>query len=275
MGGLTPQSVMDHALNHTGQAVLTYVSWALTVVLLGLAVRMSRKEHSPVYVVVVLAAMVGAFAEPLYDVMMSLWFYTDDKMDHTFTAFGIPQPVWAHSGYAILYALPAMYVIRAAWTGTLTAERLYAFAGLQFVESCAFEMIGVNIGTYTYWGPHAFRVLDYPLAIPVLEAAQTVVFGVVAAQLRHRARSPRQLLGLFAVFPVTMLGVNFGAGFTTILAIHLDDPKAWITRVAAVITIASAVAVVRVAAGFIPPAGAQQPGGEAYPAERARSLSTV
>ena len=270
MGGLTPQDVMDHALNQTGQAVLTYVSWALTAVLLAAAWRMGRKEGSPVYLVMVLAAMVGAFAEPLYDVMFSLWFYTKGNMDQTFTAFGIPQPVWAHSGYAILYALPAMYVVRAAWNGTLTREKVYAFAGLQFLESCVFEMIGVNIGTYTYWGPHAFRVLDYPLVIPVLEATQTIVFAMVVVQLRRRMTSPVKLLALFPIFPVTMLGVNFGAGFTTILAIHLDEPQVWFTRLAAVLSAFAALALIRTVAGTIPPAGSESD--DAAPATQQRSL---
>lgn len=255
MGGLTPQDVMDHALNHTGQAVLTYVSWALTVVLLGVAWKLGRSERSPIYVIMVLAAMVGAFAEPLYDVMFSLWFYSDKKMDHTFTAFGIPQPVWAHSGYAILYALPALYVVRAAWRGSLTPAKVWAFAGLEVVESCVFEMAGINMGAYTYWGPHVFRVFDYPLVIGVLEAGQTITFALVACQLRHRVRSPWQLLGLFWVFPVTMMGVNFGAGLTTILAIHLDHPHAWFTRLAAVLSIASVAVVIKLVSGIIPPAG--------------------
>lgn len=269
--GLTPQDVMDHALNETGQAVLTYVSWAITLVVLGFAAHLGRKEKSPVYLVMVLAAMVGAFAEPLYDVMMSLWFYTQGNMDKTFTAFGIPQPVWAHSGYAILYALPAMYVVRAAWQGTLTPHKLWAFASLQFVESCAFEMIGVNIGTYTYWGPHAFRVFDYPLAIAALEAAQTITFAMVVVHLRHRMTSPRSLLALFAVFPVTMLGVNFGAGFTTILAIHLDEPKLWFTRLAAVLSVAAAATIVRCLSTTIPPAGSLHDV-DAYPTSTTKPL---
>ena len=272
MGGLTPQDVMDHALNHTGQAVLTYASWALTVVLFGVAWRLGRKERSPIYLVMVLAAMVAAFAEPLYDVMFSLWFYSDKQMDHTFTAFGIPQPVWAHSGYAILYALPAMYVVRASWRGSLTPGKVWAFAGLEVVESCVFEMVGINIGTYTYWGPHVFRVFDYPLVIGVLEAGQTITFALVACQLRHRASSPWQLLGLFWVFPVTMLGVNFGAGASTILAIHLDHPHAWFTRLAAVLSIASVAVVIKLVSGIIPPPGSRHEP-SSYPTEgKPRSL---
>ena len=57
----------DHPLNLTMQAILTYGSWSLTLVVLAIAVRMGLKEKTPFYVYVVLAAMVGAFAEPLYD----------------------------------------------------------------------------------------------------------------------------------------------------------------------------------------------------------------
>jgi hypothetical protein len=55
---------VDHELNLTTQAILTYGSWALTAVILGLAIRMGIRERTPFYALMVLAAMVGAFAEP-------------------------------------------------------------------------------------------------------------------------------------------------------------------------------------------------------------------
>lgn len=65
-----------------------------------------------------------------------------------------------------------------------------------FLMSCVFEMTGISIGTYTYWGPHVLRVFHYPLGIGVLEAAQTICFAVAASQLRQRATSRWSLLGL-------------------------------------------------------------------------------
>lgn len=110
--GLTPPQVVHHHLNLVGQNVLTIVSWILTGVLLVVVYRMCRKERTPFYVAMVLASMVAALAKSLYDVMFSLYFYSGPKMQTSYTVFGIPQPVWAYSGYAILYALPAMFIVR-------------------------------------------------------------------------------------------------------------------------------------------------------------------
>ena len=71
---MTPIVVIQHHLNLTGQNVLTIVSWALTIILLAVTIEMGRRERSPFYVLIVLAAMAGAFAEALYDVAFSLYF---------------------------------------------------------------------------------------------------------------------------------------------------------------------------------------------------------
>ena len=170
--------------------MLSYGSWILTVALLVVAVQLGRREKgTPFYVYMVLASMVAALAEPLYDVGFALYFYSQKGMHHTFTAFGVPQPVWAYSGYAVLYAAPAIYINRKLARGKLDRRELLPVAGVIFLMSCAFEMIGINAGTYTYWGPHVLRIFKYPLVIGVLETAQVVCFAIAAAELRKRARS--------------------------------------------------------------------------------------
>ncbi len=124
----TPIVVIQHHLNLTGQNVLTFVSWALTIILLAVTIEMGRRERSPFYVLVVLAAMAGAFAEALYDVAFSLYFYSTHGMQTFYTAFDIPQPVWTHSGYAVLYALPAVLITYRIRRGLLTPRALYAWA---------------------------------------------------------------------------------------------------------------------------------------------------
>jgi hypothetical protein len=248
---------MNHSVNLTGQHVLTYASWAIAIGVLVLAYRMGRKERTTIYVGMVVAALIGALGEPLYDVMFSLWFYAGPHFQTTFTAFDIPQPNWAHSGYVILYALPAMFIVQKAWRGTLTPNLLWLFAGLEFVESCAFEMTGLNIGTYTYWGPHAFRVFQYPLIIAVLEAGQVMCFAIAAANVRHRMKGPWQSVALVAIFPVTMLGANFGAGFPEILAIHTQEPSVWFVRATTLLSVVLVAGLVRLCIAMIPPAGSQ------------------
>jgi hypothetical protein len=71
---------IDHELNLTTQALLTDLGWGLTAVFLLIAIRMGVRERTPFYALMVLGALVGAFAEPLYDVAMMLYFYSTHGM---------------------------------------------------------------------------------------------------------------------------------------------------------------------------------------------------
>jgi hypothetical protein len=243
---------IDRELNLTTQAILTYGSWALTAVVLVIAIWMGMRERTPFYALLVLAALVGAFAEPLYDVATMLYFYSTEGMLTHFTAFDIPQPIWTHSGYVVLYAAPAIYITYQIARGTMTRNKLYVWAGITLLESAAFEMIGINGGLYSYWGPHVFRIFQYPLVIGVLEAAQVICFAVAASQLRARCTGQWQLLGLFVLFPCTFYMANFGAGWPTIISIHLENTSTPVITAATVASIGFAVVLVLAAASFLP-----------------------
>jgi hypothetical protein len=250
------------------QAILTDVSWALTAVLLVIAIWMGMRERTPFYALLVLGALVGAFAEPLYDVAMMLYFYSTPGMWTHFTSFDIPQPIWTHSGYVVLYAAPAIYITHLIARDAMKRRTLYVWAGITLLESAAFEMIGINGGLYTYWGPHVFRILQYPLVIGVLETAQVVCFAVAASILRDRHTSLWQLLGLFVLFPCTFFMANFGAGWPTIIAMHLKHTSTPVVMAGTVVSIAFAVVLVRAAASLLP----QRP--DVDPANRSRLSGT-
>jgi hypothetical protein len=243
---------IDHPLNLTTQAILTDVSWALTAVLLVIAIWMGVRERTGFYALLVLGALVGAFAEPLYDVAMMLYFYSTPGMWTHFTAFDIPQPIWTHSGYVVLYAAPAIYIARQIARGLMARRTLFVWAGITLLESAAFEIIGINGGLYAYWGPHVFRIFQYPLVIGVLEAAQVICFAVAASLLRARCTGQWQLLGLFVLFPCTFFGANFGAGWPTIIAVNLEHTSTPVIAAATVVSICFAVILVRMCASFLP-----------------------
>jgi hypothetical protein len=246
---------VHHELNLTMQAILTDVSWVLTAALLIVAIWLGVRERTPFYALMVLAAGVGAFAEPLYDVAMMLYFYSTPGMWTHFTAFDIPQPIWTHSGYVVLYAAPAIYIARRIARGTMTRGVLFILAAITFVESAVFEIVGINGGLYSYWGPHVFRIFQYPLVIGVLEAAQVICFAVAASQLRARSTATWQLLGLFVLFPFTFFGANFGLGWPTIIALHLEHTSTPVIAAATVVSIGLAVVMIRMCASLIPRPG--------------------
>jgi hypothetical protein len=259
---------IDHQLNLTTQAILTNLSWALTADLLIIAIWMGMRQRTPFYALLVLGALVGAFAEPLYDVAMMLYFYSTAGMRTHFTAFDIPQPIWTHSGYVVLYAAPAIYITHLIARGAMTRRRLFGWAGITLLESAAFEMVGINGGLYEYWGPHVFRIFHYPLLIGVLEAVQVISFAVAASVLRARSSAQWQLLGLLILFPCTFLGVNFGAGWPAIIAVHLKHSSTPLIVVATVVSIGLAGVVLRAAASFLP----LQPAADAGEAQQVQPL---
>jgi hypothetical protein len=88
--------------------------------------------------------------------------------------------------------------------------------------------------------------------IGVLEAAQVICFAVAASQLRARCTGQWQLLGLFVLFPCTFFMANFGAGWPTIIAIHLGNTSTPVIAAATLVSIGFAVVLVRAAASFLP-----------------------
>jgi hypothetical protein len=268
--GRTPTDVMQHALSLTWQSVFTWASWVIVVAMVVIAVRMGIKQRTPFYLIACLAAGVGAFAEPLYDVAFDLWFY-DAYADGTpgagwvhFSAFHVPQPNWTHSGYVILYATACLYAGRLIYDGRLSRRGLFGVWGIEIVASCGFEVTGTAADVYTYYGPYVGRIVNYPLIIGVLEGTQVVLFTVVAVLLWRKVATPWGLLGLFVVFPITFFGANFGLGAPVIIALHLDGGLATgpVIGVATVVSIALCAVVVNGLSKFLPDAASVQPVGD-------------
>lgn len=265
MGGM-PEHVLMTELNLFWQDVFTFLSWAIAIAMLGVAIWMGRKQKTLFYVLAILAVGVGAFIEPLYDVAFDLWFFDVHNgeagaMYSHFTAFGKVQPIWTHSGYIILYASACLYAGRAIYDGRLRAPTLFLVWLAEIAASCLFEAVGTGVGVYSYYGPYVLRIWNYPLVIAVLEGTQVVLFTILAVHLWRKVQSGYGLLGLFILFPITMMGANTGIGAPIIIALHLDDPAfsetyVWIATFA---TIAMCAVAVLGASKFLPEAA---PSGE-------------
>lgn len=228
--GRMPSSVLQGELSLVWQDIFTWLSWAIVVVMLLIAWRMGRQQKTAFYVIAVLAAGVGAYIEPLYDVAFDLWFYDvhngeSGAMYSHFTAFGIVQPIWTHSGYMILYASACLYAGRMMYEGRMTAPLLFTIWLAEIAVSCVFEGIGTATNVYTYYGPYVLRLWNYPLVIGVLEGTQVILYTTLAVQFWRRTTSNYGLLGLFAIFPITMMGANCGLGAPIIVALHLSEAE--------------------------------------------------
>jgi len=241
---------IDHPLNLTMQTILTVASWAITLAFLILAVRRGVQQKTPFFVLLVIAGGIGGLFEPLYDVGFKLLFYVPGQWT-MFSAFGIPQPVWTVSGYVTLFSGPAMLIADRIPKG-LTREQLLRWSGILVVTTAVFEITGINGGAYAYWGPHAFRIFQYPLVVGVLEATMVTTLAVAAAFYRSRVTSHWHLVGLVPLYLIVFYGVNFGLGAPTLVAIAMDAPSPALVAVASLLSIVSAATTVWTLAASLP-----------------------
>jgi len=258
--GRMSDDVIRHPLDTAWQGVFTYASWGIVAVMLVIALRMGVKQRTPFFVLAMAAAGIAAFAEPLYDVAFDLWFYdahangTPGAMWSHFTAFGVVQPNWSHSGYIILYATACLYAGRAMHDGRISRRTLLLIWLGEIVVSCVFEVIGTGTDVYTYYGPYELRIWNYPLIIGVLEGTQVVLFTVLAVQIWRRVATGWGLTALIAAFPVTMFGANFGIGWPVIIALHLGHGRfsSGVVWAATFVTMGLCALAVRGASLFLP-----------------------
>jgi hypothetical protein len=244
---------VDHPLSQPMQIILVTGSYSIWLGMLGYTGLLWYRERTPFYLFIVLAAALGGFGEPLYDEATMLYFYSPGIWS-LFTAFDIPQPIWVYSGYVTLYASVAVFLVRKIQRGISRVD-LWKWAGLELLTSCAFEMIGINGGAYTYWGPHVFRIFDYPLCIGILEAAQVTCFSVAAAHLHSKASGWKPLLGVFALFPATFAMANLGAGAPMIITLHSTNPSPALVTIGSILTICFASTLIWGASYLLPEEG--------------------
>ncbi|MCX2932378.1 hypothetical protein ORI20_19070 [Mycobacterium sp. CVI_P3] len=279
--GRMSDAVMQHPLNLLWQNIFMWASWLIVLVMLVIAVLMGLRQRTPFYVIAISAAGVAAFAEPLYDVAFDLWFY-DAHADGTpgaafshFSAFGVVQPIWTHSGYVILYAAASLYAGRLIYDGRLSRAGLFLVWGAEIVMSTVFEVIGTGTDVYTYYGPYVGRIWNYPAVIGVLEGTQTLLFTVVAVLVWRKVSTSWGLLGVFVVFPITFFGANFGIGAPVIIALHLDGelPTDGLVAAATTLSIALCAVVVYGLSRFLPAAPADEALGSGRGDVSAREVS--
>lgn len=237
-----PVPPYDHPLNLTMQVVMTAGLWTLAVAFIVLAIVRSIRQKTWFPVIVVASVAFGSLIEPLYDIGYHLLWFVPGQWT-LFTSFDLPQPIWVMSAYLVVFAGPALLLYPRIEQG-VSVRQLFRMAAITAMTTAVFEIIAIQGGTYMYYGPHPFRLFEYPLWIAALEAAQITTFTVVAVQLRARTVGEWPLLGLFVLFPANFCFSNLGAGFPGIIAMNMIDPPALLVAVAALLSVIFAAIVI-------------------------------
>ena len=220
------------AVNHMAQAVIAPLTWIAAAVIVVIAYRMSRRRGNYLPLAMVLAAAVNSLNEPLFDKVFHLYWYSPGQW-RLFSTYGYPQPVWVMSAYVMYYCVPGLYMFHRLERG---ASREWAFKAtlVTALYGATFESTAIAIGLYTYFGPHAFRLVGhYPFWLGLMEASHIVIWAMLLAAFSRVMTGWRVLLAVPA-FALSFSTVMYGAGGAGLASINVVNPPTTLLYVGAV-----------------------------------------
>jgi hypothetical protein len=226
---------------------------ATSVVALGFvlfALRMCRRRRTWAPALLMASGVLCLVLEPVYDDQFHIWFYDRGEMWGTYSAYGMTQPVWVPITYAWCYGGLALLVWRRVVDG-ITRAGLLRMTGMLWAIFTVFEMIGINLGVYTYFGEHPFRMFGLPIWVEIPNTVVTVVAGVAFARLEPVLRGVGRA-SLLAVVPAAFAMLSFGAAFPTLVTISEVGRPTTLVYAATVVSLALALAMLHLAVQAVP-----------------------
>ncbi|HTK63395.1 MAG TPA: hypothetical protein VL595_13515 [Pseudonocardia sp.] len=268
-----PTPPVDVPVDPTGQLIMTVaVLCGLAAVAVG-GLRMCRSRGSAAPMIMLGGSLLAGFIEPLYCNAFHLWYYSVGQWS-MYSTMGISQPVWSWLSYCPFYGGLTLLVWARIDKGAARRD-VGRMAALLVAIGIVTEIVCITLGTYEYYGPHPFRVLNFPLWIAVANAVVGMVSGILAARLGPLLPGPR-VWAYVALVPATMTMVQFGTGFLALDAINATNPPTWLLYGTATISMALAATVAMAALRLVPArarAGATDAGTGSGPAAGNGSLN--
>jgi len=247
---MPPSPPVDQPLDLTGQTVLTVATSVVALGFVLFAARLCLRRRSPAPAVLLASGMLCLVLEPVYDDQFHIWFHDRGQMWGTYSAYGMTQPVWVPITYAWCYGGLALLVWRRLVDG-MTRTGLLRMTGMLWAIFTAFELVGINLGVYTYFGDHPLRVYGLPVWVEIPNTVVTVVAAVAFARLEPVLHGIGRA-SLLAVVPAAFAMVSFGAAFPTLVAISEVGRPPELVYSATVLSLALSVAMLHLAVQAVP-----------------------
>ena len=250
MIGLLPQPPVDQPLDPTGQTVLTIATSVVALGFVLFTVRLCRQRRTWAPALLMASGVLCLVLEPVYDDQFHIWFHDRGQMWGTYSAYGMTQPVWVPITYAWCYGGLALLVWRRLVTG-MTRSGLLRMTGMLLAIFTVFELVGINLGVYTYFGDHPFRLFGLPIWVEIPNTVLTVVAAVAFARLEPVLRGFGRA-ALLAVVPAAFAMLSFGAAFPTLVVISEAGRPTALVYAATMISLALSVAMLHLAVQAVP-----------------------
>jgi hypothetical protein len=187
--------------------IFTILNFSILFIVACFLLRSCFRQGTPQPLLFLIGGMISYVTEPFFDLMVCAW-YPEIGTDSFLRAFNVSVPTWVIAPWGFYIGGQAYWVFR-KFTEGMTASTLWKLFPIFWFTNVAFEIPGLQLGVYTYYGPQAFKVFGFPLWMGMANATMPIVIAAVAYALRDFLSGPRVWL---TVPLVPMAGLAAGAG---------------------------------------------------------------
>jgi hypothetical protein len=195
---------------------------AVVIFALPWAVRAAVRSRNYVPLLVMASGLLCSQLEPMLDLLGHL--HWAKNLAPAFTNFGITVPALIPLCYVAFLGLEAYFCYFVIRNGA-HARHFIMLLGMGILTDALMETIGINLGTYLYYGVQPFNFLHFPYWWGFINGGSFVTIGAMLAYAVPRLKGAHKLwLLLFA--PSGMMFCYFGVGWIHLLAHNSTLPTA-------------------------------------------------
>jgi hypothetical protein len=239
-------------MSAVGQTIFTIAVTIPWVVLFIVALRIWRRDHTPVPLLFMVGGALCILFEPIVDVLGMCWFPRINQWVGL-EVFGRPIPVFMWPVYSWFVGGQAFLFWRAFQRG-MTRRSLWRWWLILMAVNVALESPGILMNVYTYYGPQPFN----PWGLPLWWLAANATMPIVAAYLVHKLYpdlTGAKVLLIILLVPMADGATNGAISWPVFTALN-TQLGFWATYPAAIATFGLAALVVWVLTRGLPVDGA-------------------
>lgn len=213
----------DFSVSLGAEIAFFLVAGALVVVFaLPWAIRAAVRSRNYIPLIVMVSGLICSLLEPMLDLLGHL--HWANNLMPAFTNFGITVPLLIPPCYVAFLGLEAYFCYFVIRNGA-HASHFVMLLGMGIVTDALMETIGINLGTYVYYGVQPFSFLNFPYWWGFINGGSFVTIGAILAFAVPRLQGAQQLW-LLLVAPFGMMIAYFGVGWPHILLHNAAVPTA-------------------------------------------------
>lgn len=219
---IQPAPGLFHA-SLTAEIIFFLVAGAAVVIFaLPWAIKAAVKSRNYLPLIVMASGLLCSLLEPMLDLLGHL--HWAENLLPAFTNFGITVPALIPLCYVAFLGLEAYFCYFVIRNGA-HARHFVMLLGMGIATDALMETIGINLGTYLYYGVQPFTLFNFPYWWGFINGGSFVTIGAILAFAVPRLKGKQQLL-LLLVAPFGMMVAYFGVGSVHILAHNSTMPTA-------------------------------------------------